>query len=263
MIGTGAPLIGGVLALLGALAGLIAGSFIGVLVERWPRGEQIVRGRSRCDSCAKTLSPHELVPLLSYAVQRGRCRGCGARIPARLPLTELAAAIIGAAAFAAAPPLSGAGWALFGWTLLALALLDLRAFWLPDRLTLPLTAGGMIFGIFAGEWLLALTGAAIGWSALFLVAAAYRALRGREGLGGGDPKLFAAIGAWLGPGALPLVLLLAACLGLAAAAALKLGGRKMAGDTQLPFGTFLVAAVPAYIFVTILSRPPAFVIPLP
>ncbi len=159
---------------------------------------------------------------------------------------ELGAAAIGAIScglFVDAPLLAASA-ALLGWTLLLLAALDLTAFWLPDRLTLPLGLGGLgaaALGLGPGL-VTALAGAAAGYLALAGVALAYRWLRGREGLGGGDPKLFAAIGAWLGWEWLPLVLLGACALGLGAVAVLRLAGRRIDVAKHLPLGAMLAAA---------------------
>ena len=247
----------------GAAAGLVAGSFIGVIGERWPRGEQVVRGRSHCDSCGRTLGPLELVPLVSWLAQRGRCRGCGAAIPVALPIVELGAAAIGAlVAIAADEPLDSA-WLIFGWMLLALAYLDLKAFWLPDRLTLPLMAAGLAVQALVGEAVLSIAGAAIGWSLLVLVAAGYRRLRGREGLGGGDPKLLGAIGAWLGPGALPIVLFAGSGAGLVAMVGVALAGHQVTGSTRLPFGFFLAVGAALYMAFAYMFGLPAFGARLP
>lgn len=244
------------LTLLGGLAGLIAGSFIGALVQRWPRGEQVVAGRSRCDGCGRGLGPADLVPVLSYVLLRGRCRTCRAPIARVHPAAELAACLVGATAFAAAPPAQALVGAAFGWTLVALALLDLEHFWLPDRLTLPLAAAGVAAAASGQSVRLdeSLVGAAAGFGALTLIAVAYRALRGRVGLGGGDPKLLAAIGAWLGWTMLPLVLLLAGVAGLASVAARRARGDIVAGSDRLPLGSLLaVAAWPLWL---ILVRQP-------
>lgn len=251
------------MAVIGALAGLVVGSFIGVLGERWPRGEQVSRGRSRCEACEKTLGPHELVPLFSYLVQRGRCRGCHARIPRRLPLVELLAAGAGAISFAAARQPFDFAWAGFAWALIALALLDMRALWLPDRLTVPLALAGLAVAALQGYVLLSLAGALTGFTMLFLFSAIYTALRRRRGLGGGDPKLLAAIGAWLGPGALPLVLLFGSLLGLTAAAIMLVLGRSVSRNTKLPFGMFLIAGTACYVFLTHLPVSLAYGIPVP
>ena len=230
-------------ALLGAL-GLAFGSFIATVAIRWPEGRSPLKGRSACDSCGKTLGPHELVPLLSYAVRRGRCAGCGARIRPGQPITELIGLAIGVLAGIVAPGMEGVAGAVFGWLLLALATLDLAAFWLPNLLTATLALAGAAAGL-AGLDPSATDraiGGVAGFATLWLVAAAYRRLRGREGLGGGDPKLFGAIGLWLGWEALPLVLLTASVLGLAAVLLLRLGGRRMGMQDRLPLGALLAAA---------------------
>ncbi len=231
--------------LIGAGAGLIAGSFLGAIVMRWPRGESIVSGRSRCDACGHRLGVVDLVPLLGWMLARGKCRACGVRIdPAHLSL-EAGCGLIGALAFALAPPFPAFVLALGGWLLLALALLDWRHHWLPDALTLPFAA----IGLTLGEWLGLppfadrCIGAAAGYGGLFLLAMGYRALRGRDGLGLGDAKLLGGIGAWIGWAALPLVLLVASVGGLAVAAVMAARGDRIDSQTRLPFGTFLCAAL--------------------
>lgn len=224
------------------LLGLVFGSFIATLAIRWPEGRSASRGRSACDGCGKALRAHELVPVASYLLQRGRCRGCGARIAPSHLATELTAGAIGVAAGLAAPDVAGACGAVFGWLLLALAALDLAAFWLPNLLTGTLALAGLALGGLTGSAPLLgerLAGGAAGFTALWLVAAGYKALRGRTGLGGGDPKMFGAIGLWLGWQALPAVLLAACVLGLGAVLGLALIGRRVSGSARLPFGTML------------------------
>ncbi len=230
--------------------GAIIGSFLATLAIRWPKGESAASGRSRCDSCGRTLGWTELVPILGYLIRRGSCGSCGARIAPLHPATEVAAAAIGALSLAIEPGLGGIGGALFGWGLLLLALLDIEHFWLPDRVTLPLLALGLGFAAATGMPSLAdsLIGAAVGFAVLFLIGLGYRALRGRDGLGGGDSKLLAAIGAWLGWAMLPFVLLLASLAGLTAALAARARGIAVDGKTRLPFGAFLaVAAWPLWL----------------
>lgn len=239
--------------LLGFVLGAVFGSFIAVLVTRWPQG-RAVTGRSACDGCGRTLGAAELVPLLSYWLLRRRCRTCGAPIAARHFAIELAAALIGASALLVEPNLIGLSGAVFGWMLLALAVLDVEHFWLPDAITLPLMALGLL-----GAALLqpdAATGRIIGALAAFiglsLLGWSYRKLRRREGLGGGDPKMLAGIGAWLGWQALPFVLLLASLVGLAAALR-----RRATAETRLPFGALMaVAAWPLWLLWR--GAPPAF-----
>ena len=236
----------------GLALGLIAGSFIATILIRWPKGESALAGRSRCDSCAVPLGPRDLVPILSWAAARGRCRHCGARIDPRHPAIELAAAALGLTAAIAHPLPIAAATALFGWWLLLAAALDLEHHWLPDRLTLPLIPLGLAAGWAGLGPPLAerAAGAAIGWAALALIAFLYRRLRGRVGLGGGDPKLMAALGAWVGAWNLPVVLLGAGLLGLAALLAMRLRGEPVTGDSRLPLGTLLaLAAWPVWLVV--------------
>lgn len=241
------PLAG---AAFGALLGLIVGSFLATVAIRWPAGRSAVRGRSACDGCGAVLGARELVPILSWAAQRGRCRRCGARIDPSHPAVEAAAAVVGACAFAAAPPLAGLAGAAFGWTLLLLAVLDVEHHWLPDRLTLPLLAGGLLLGLAplppaATDRAI---GATAGFGTLWAIAAGYRLLRDRDGMGGGDPKLFGAVGAWLGWAALPFVLLGASLVGLVAVALSAARGGNVTATTRLPLGALIaVAAYPAWL----------------
>jgi leader peptidase (prepilin peptidase) / N-methyltransferase len=231
-----------------ALLGLILGSFIATLVLRWPEGRS-VGGRSACDGCGRTLGARDLVPLLSAVASRGRCRTCGGRIDPVHWQVELAAALVGLAAGLVAPGPEALAGAAFGWLLLALAALDLRALWLPDRLTAVLAAGGVVTSPwFAPALEERLVGGAAGFALLWLVSAGYRRVRGREGMGGGDPKLFGAIGLWLGWRMLPPVLLAASLLGLGVALVAAVRGRPLAGDHPLPLGTLLAAAAyPAWL----------------
>jgi leader peptidase (prepilin peptidase) / N-methyltransferase len=224
--------------------GLIFGSFIATVAIRWPAERSALEGRSECDSCGRTLGPHELVPVLSYAVLRGRCAGCGAAIrPSHLAI-ELIGLGIGVSAGLAAPGVEGIAGAAFGWLLLLLGALDLTAFWLPDPLTAALAATGLGMGLVGMAPPLEdrLIGGVAGFASLWLVAAAYRTVRGREGLGGGDAKLFAGIGLWLGWQALPLVLLAASLIGLSAVLGLRAGGNRLKATDRLPLGTMLAIA---------------------
>jgi leader peptidase (prepilin peptidase)/N-methyltransferase len=238
------------LALAGAVLGAIVGSFVAALVIRWPRGEGVVGGRSRCDSCGRTLRVRELVPLLSYLVQRGRCRECRAAIDPRHPLIELAAALIGVAAVLAHPLPLALVTAGLGWWLLAVAAIDVEEQWLPDALTLPLVPLGLIaaWAGFGPPLLDRAIGAVAGGLGLALLAWLYKVARGREGMGGGDPKLLAGIGAWLGVLQLPFVLLGAALVGLVAVVAMTARGQQVGATTRLPLGSLIaVAAWPLWI----------------
>lgn len=220
----------------GVLAGLVAGSFVATLVVRWPEGRPAT-GRSACDSCGVPLRAADLVPLLSFAVLRGRCRLCRRPIDRRHPAIELAAAVIGGLALWADSSWHGFAGALLGWFLLGAFVLDAEHLWLPDRLTLPLLGLGLWLG--HGSFADRCIGAAAGGGLLLLLALAYRRFRGRDGLGLGDVKLVAALGAWLGWQALPGLLLGASACGLLLALWLVLSGRTPDSATRLPFGACL------------------------
>ncbi|MFN4286977.1 MAG: prepilin peptidase [Brevundimonas sp.] len=232
------------LALVLAGAGLIAGSFIALLSSRMPHDEPVVMTRSRCRSCQASLGPGDLIPLLSYAFLRGRCRHCRTPIPPRYPLIEIAAALIGALSAWLAPEGTIMLTALFGWWLLLIAVIDLEHFWLPDQLTLPLALAGLVAAMtFAPEALEArVWGLVAGAGVLALLAWLYEKIRRREGLGGGDPRLLGAIGAWLGWQALPLVLLVASLAGLSLWLSRLIVRREGSLQDALPFGTFLALA---------------------
>ena len=174
---------------------------------------------------------------------RGRCRHCAASLSAFYPLVELTAAVIGALAWAMLEPDDAAVAAALGWWLLALALIDLRSWRLPDALTLPLIAAGIgaaAIGLLpAVDLLRSLAGAAIGYLVLAGISWAYRRLRGRDGLGLGDAKLLAAGGAWLGVETLPWMVLLAATLGLVLA---LVRAQPVRAETAVPFGPPLALA---------------------
>ncbi len=187
------------------------------------------------------------MPVLSWILSGGHCRHCGARISPAYPLTELAAAAIGTAAATVAPSLEAAGVvALVGWWLLALALIDLRTFRLPDALTLTLLAAGL--GLATARLPVDLVlpdprdaalGAAAGCLVLLSIRWLYSRTRGVEGLGLGDAKLAAAAGAWLGWAALPSLLLFAAATALVGALVVH---RRLRGDLAVPFGPALALA---------------------
>ena len=229
---------------IGAGLGLIAGSFLATILIRWPQGRSVLTGRSACDSCGGPLAARDLMPVLSFLAARGRCRRCTAAIDRRHPAVELAAAFIGGVALYAHPGAAGLITALLGWWLLLIAALDAQDHWLPDALTLPLIPAGLMVGAlgFGPDLQSRLIGATAGFATLAGIALAYRLLRGREGMGGGDPKLLAALGAWLGWAQLPLVLLGAGLLGVSAILLAMLRGRPLKADDRLPLGTLMALA---------------------
>ena len=229
---------------IGFVLGAVIGSFLAAILIRWPQGRSVLKGRSRCDSCGRSLGPLDLVPILSWFLIKGRCRHCDAAIDRRHLAIEAGAALVGLTAIVAHPIPIAIFTAIFGWWLFLLAALDVEYEWLPDRLTLPLIPAGLaVAWIGAGPPLEdRLIGAAAGFAILALIALAYRRIRGREGLGGGDPKLFAAIGAWLGWQALPLVMLGAGLLGMAVILLKRSRGEAVTAGDRLPLGALLALA---------------------
>lgn len=236
-------------ALLGAAAVLLAAilaSFYALVIERWPRGEPILAGRSICRSCSRTLPPRDLVPIVSYLWLAGRCRGCGAAIPRWLLGFELAAIGLALQGVHAV----GASWlapvtAAFGVTLLAAAVIDFRLLQIPDALSLPLIPAGLAVAAIEPRLVLLdhALGAAFGFLLLLAVRQLYQLARGREGLGLGDVKLFAAGGAWLAWHGLAATLLIASLAALTAVLALRLRGRSVAAGDAVAFGPFLALGI--------------------
>lgn len=224
--------------------GPFIGSFAALISLRLPAGEPIILGRSRCRTCAARLGPTELVPILSWLAQRGRCRKCCAAISPRYIAIEAGCLAIGIMSALCFPGLPALAAAFLGWQLLLLALLDAEHFWLPDILTLVLGLSGLGVAFILAPTAIddRIIGAGAGFLSLALIAETYRRVRGRTGMGGGDPKLLAALGAWLGWRELPVLLLLAALIGLGLVLMQYLRGRPLDPARPLPFGTFLAAA---------------------
>jgi leader peptidase (prepilin peptidase)/N-methyltransferase len=231
------------LTLWAGLVGLVVGSYLNVLVHRLPLGVSTVRPRSRCPACGAAIRAIDNLPVLSWLLLRGRCRDCGARISPRYPLIEAATGTLFATCVARfGVTLEALTAAILGALLLALAAIDLDHFLLPDKLTLP----GIAIGIAAqalvpsGSLVVALRGALIGAGLLLAIAGAWELLRGAEGMGLGDVKMLAMIGAFLGAGGVIVTLVFATFAGSIVGLALV---ARRGGDlqSQLPFGVFLAA----------------------
>ena len=250
--------------------GLCIGSFLNVVIHRLPKmmerewREQcaeltgapapaatapqgrynLLVPRSACPACGHRIAALQNIPILSWLALRGKCAACRTRIAVRYPLVELAAGLIGAyAAWRYGPTLTALGAAAFGWALLALAVIDLDTQLLPDDITLPLLWAGLLVnlgGVIAPLGT-AVIGAVAGYLALWLVYWAFKLATGKEGMGHGDFKLLAAIGAWLGWQKLPLVILLSSVVGAAVGIALIVFARHGRGK-PIPFGPYLAAA---------------------
>ena len=229
-------------ALLVAL-GLATGSFLTVCIHRLPRGESVIGPRSCCPECGRPVAWRDNVPLVGYLLLRGRCRACGVRITPLYPAIELLTPLLFVALY------DEIGWQpllpvrmAFACALLVLGVIDLRHRILPNVITLPGTAAGLVLsaGLPPGPGD-ALAGAAVGAGVLLAMAGLYRRIRGIEGVGMGDVKMLAMIGAFLGWQAVLLTLLMASLLGSLAGVAIVAAGR---GDARypLPFGSFLAVA---------------------
>ncbi len=232
------------------LFGLVVGSFLNVLAHRLPRGESVVFPGSHCPACGAGILPRDNIPVVSWLLLGGRCRTCRAPISARYPLLELTNGVLWALVFLRArqwPDLLGG--VFFASACLALASIDLEFQILPDKITLTGIAAGILLSLFSktrtpGS---ALLGAAVGGGGLFLVAFLYEKIAGQEGMGLGDVKMLAMIGAFLGPAGVLVSVLLASLSGSVvgiAAIALGRGDRKM----RLPFGVFLAVGGVAALF---------------
>lgn len=200
--------------------------------------------RSACPHCGHAITAMENIPLLSWLWLKGRCRECQAPISARYPLVELLTALLSLVAAATFPP----GWGLLAallltWVLVALTFIDLDKMLLPDQLTLPLLWGGLLFNLAGGFVPLAdaVIGAMAGYLVLWSLYWAFKLLTGKEGMGYGDFKLLAALGAWLGWQALPIVLLLSSLVGAIIGISLILL-RNHHQNKPIPFGPYLAIA---------------------
>lgn len=220
------------------------GSFLGVLALRLPQGCGVVIGRSRCDACEHVLVVSDLIPYISWLWLHGRCRYCKTPVGFFYPLMEFAALAVPlwAATVTAGPVLIAS--CVLGWTLLALAASDWRTYLLPDPLVVFLLIAGLSVTALLLPMQLAahLLGAAAGYIAFAIIAWTYRKMRGSEGLGLGDAKLLAALGAWLSWDGLPSVVLLAAIMGLTGVLVSAAAQRRFDGFDRferIPFGSFL------------------------
>lgn len=233
------------------LAGAAVGSFLNVVIWRLPRGESIVVPPSRCPSCGHAIRWFDNVPVLGWLFLRGRCRDCGGRISSRYPLVEALTALLAWLLFRQ----FGLSWAfaaafLFAAALVAVTFIDLDHQIIPDVITLPGMPLGFLAGVFGLglPWGEALLGLLLGGGCLWLVAEGYALATKREGMGGGDIKLLAMMGAFLGWKALPFLLLVSSLAGAVVGLTVMIAqGKDM--KYALPFGPFLSLAAVAYLFV--------------
>ncbi len=217
------------------------GSFLGVVILRDADFTRIAKGRSQCERCGAELKFRDLVPIVSWLALRARCRTCGARLSTFYPAVELASAVV--VVWAATVQ---QGWllvssALFGWVLIALSWIDMRTLRLPDSLTLPLLLLGLSFApVFDPEnWIGHFVGAATSFTVFAALTVLYRRIRGVEGLGLGDAKLAAALGAFVSWVGMPGTVFMAAMLALLNVLVRALIGKPVGPAEAIPFGPFL------------------------
>jgi len=261
----------GILVVLALVFGLLVGSFLNVVVHRLPlmmRREwrkqceeelaepatnlpdgrfNLVVPRSRCPACGHQIRAHENIPLASWLLLRGKCSACSARISPRYPAVEaLTGALFAMTAWMLPWPAAALAGIGFTGALIALTFIDIDEQLLPDGITLPLLWAGLLFNLLAGEQAFvpigdAVLGAVFGYLSLWLVYHGFRLATGKEGMGYGDFKLLAALGAWLGWQMLPLIILLSAVVGaVTGIAMIAIAGRDR--QVPIPFGPYLAAA---------------------
>jgi len=254
-------------AALAGVFGLLLGSFLNVVIYRLPKMMErewaaecaqlagqppadvapfdLMRPRSACRQCGHQIRAWENIPVLSYLALRGRCSACGTAIGLRYPAVELATgALFAFCVWRWGPTLTAAAWCAYSAALLALALIDWDTTLLPDDITQPLAWAGLLAA--ALQWIPvpltdALFGAIAGYLSLWLVYHAFKLLTGKEGMGYGDFKLFAALGAWFGWQALVPLILMASVIGAVVGIALKFASGLREGG-YVPFGPFLALA---------------------
>ena len=271
----------GLVVLLALILGLLVGSFLNVVIYRVPEGlnrnwklqakqmldlplEQgegerfnILMPPSHCPSCKSAIKPWQNIPILSYVLLKGQCKHCHAAISLRYPLVELLTGLV----FAVCAWKFGATWTavaamVFSAYLIAMIFIDADTQLLPDQLTLPLMWGGIVFHLAAyllqADWGItnlvdSLLGAIVGYMSLWSIFQLFKLVTGKEGMGYGDFKLLAALGAWLGISVLPIIIIMSAVVGLIFALIMK-----VAKNQPMPFGPYL--AISGWI-VLVFSQP--------
>lgn len=249
-----------------AVFGLLVGSFLNVVIYRLPKmmtyGEanyiaelrseplphpepfNLLLPRSACPECGTQIGAFQNIPVISYLLLGGKCRACKAPIPLRYPLIEVAASVLSVLAFIQFGPSWQAVVACgLVWTLLALTAIDAQTQFLPDQLTLPLIWAGLLVNLFGLFTTLesAVIGAMVGYGSLWTIFWLFKLIRGKEGMGYGDFKLMAAVGAWLGWQVLPTAILLSSLVG-AVYGITMMAAKKMGQENPFSFGPFIAGA---------------------
>jgi leader peptidase (prepilin peptidase)/N-methyltransferase len=233
------------------LFGLCLGSFLNVCIYRIPLKKSIVYPSSSCPQCGKKIRFYDNIPLVSYIILRGKCRSCGSAISLRYPVVEAVSGLISAALFmrlGVSPQYFV--FLLFAASLVIISFIDLQHRIIPDMISLPgilVGLGVSLLKLTPVSWLDSLIGIIGGGGFLYLVAVLFEMLTRREGMGGGDIKLLAMIGAWMGWKALPFIILISSITGTLIGAASLIAARKGL-RTKIPFGPFLALGALIYLF---------------
>jgi leader peptidase (prepilin peptidase)/N-methyltransferase len=236
--------------------GAVVGSFLNVCIYRLPRSESVVFPASHCPSCGSGIRPHDNIPIASYIFLRGRCRSCGIRISPQYPVVELVNALLTMFLFIKFGfSLTFLFLFIFCSALVVITFVDLEHRIIPDVISLPgivvgFAASFFIADLYTGRnlgWLNSLIGILVGGGSLFIVAFAYQLLTKKEGMGGGDIKLLAMMGAFLGWVAVPFIIFASSLVGSVVGITVMLAQKK---DTKLaiPFGPFLAFGAILYVF---------------
>ena len=230
--------------------GMVVGSFLNVCICRMPNGESIVSPPSHCPHCSYRIRWYDNIPLLSYLVLRGKCRGCGAHISLQYPLVELINGILTLFLFLRfGPTLVFAVLFLFCSALVVITFIDIEHQIIPDEISLSGIVLGFVLSFFlkGHSWLNALLGILLGGGSLLLVAYTYQRLTGKDGMGGGDIKLLAMMGAFLGWKAIPFIIFASSLIGSVVGVTIMMLQKK---DSKLaiPFGPYLAFGAVLYIF---------------
>jgi leader peptidase (prepilin peptidase)/N-methyltransferase len=230
--------------------GMLTGSFLNVCICRMPKDESIVSPPSHCPQCSHTIKWYDNIPLLSYLLLRGKCRGCGTHISLQYPLVELLNGILTLFLFLHfGMTLDFASYFLLCSSLVVITFIDIEHQIIPDEISLPGIVIGFALSFFlkGHSWLNSLLGIILGGGSLLLVAYGYQWLTGKEGMGGGDIKLLAMMGAFLGWKAVPFIIFSSSLIGSVVGISIMLLQKK---DSKLaiPFGPYLAFGALLYIF---------------
>jgi len=236
--------------LLSFIFGAVVGSFLNVCICRMPKDESIVSPPSHCPNCDYKIRWYDNIPLFSYMLLRGKCRGCATQISLQYPLVELLNGLLTLALFLRfGVSLTFLALFLFCSALVVITFIDLEHQIIPDEISLPGIVIGFLFSFFLPwhNWISSLVGIVLGGGSLLLVAYGYQWLTGKDGMGGGDIKLLAMMGAFLGWKAVPFIIFASSLIGSVVGVTIMLVQKK---DSKLaiPFGPYLAFGAVLYIF---------------